>query len=146
MYGSERPRKPCSAPARALALPLVRGSEKPRKSLIVRAIRLTRILWCENNINSMRAMIHNASDWLPDRNALSAFDTMQRMMQIHVTAPYMINLAFADMLLNSTANADIIHITDYVVEKGSEKHIAYAASKAAMDNLTLSFAKFFALL
>jgi dihydromonapterin reductase/dihydrofolate reductase len=27
------------------------------------------------------------------------------------------------------------------VEKGSKKHIAYAASKAAMDNLTRSFAR-----
>ena len=35
--------------------------------------------------------------------------------------------------------ADIIHITDYVASKGSKKHIAYAASKAAQDNLTLSF-------
>jgi dihydromonapterin reductase/dihydrofolate reductase len=32
-------------------------------------------------------------------------------------------------------------MTDYVVEKGSAKHIAYAASKAALENLTLSFAK-----
>ena len=34
--------------------------------------------------------------------------------------------------------ADIIHISDYVAEKGS-KHIAYAAGKAALNNLTLSF-------
>ena len=29
-------------------------------------------------------------------------------------------------------------MTDYVVEKGSAIHLAYAASKAAMANLTLS--------
>ncbi len=37
-------------------------------------------------------------------------------------------------------HADIIHIGDYVSSRGSNKHIAYAASKAAQDNLTLSFA------
>lgn len=40
--------------------------------------------------------------------------------------------------------SDIVHITDYVVEKGSDNHIAYAASKAGLANLTLSFAKRFA--
>ncbi|MDP0699478.1 SDR family oxidoreductase, partial [Klebsiella pneumoniae] len=29
----------------------------------------------------------------------------------------------------------------YVVERGSDKHIAYAASKAALDNMTRSFAR-----
>jgi dihydromonapterin reductase/dihydrofolate reductase len=37
-------------------------------------------------------------------------------------------------------HADIIHIGDYVSSRGSRKHIAYAASKAAQDNLTYSFA------
>jgi dihydromonapterin reductase/dihydrofolate reductase len=31
-------------------------------------------------------------------------------------------------------------MTDYVQDTGSKKHIAYAASKAALHNLTLSFA------
>ncbi|ENL2988856.1 SDR family oxidoreductase, partial [Escherichia coli] len=31
--------------------------------------------------------------------------------------------------------------TDYVVERGSDKHVAYAASKAALDNMTRSFAR-----
>ncbi|HBR1111192.1 TPA: SDR family oxidoreductase, partial [Klebsiella pneumoniae] len=39
------------------------------------------------------------------------------------------------------AASDVIHITDYVVERGSDKHIAYAASKAALDNMTRSFAR-----
>lgn len=40
----------------------------------------------------------------------------------------------------SHGQADIIHMSDYVASTGSKKHIAYAASKAALDNLTLSFA------
>ncbi len=89
----------------------------------------------------VRALIHNASDWLSEGQAPEA-EVMQRMMQVHVSAPYQLNLALADAL-NAGAEpvADIIHLTDYVAETGSAKHIAYAASKAALANLTLSFAK-----
>ena len=61
------------------------------------------------------------------------------MMDVHVTAPYRINLALEPQL-KAGSPADIIHIGDYVSGRGSRKHIAYAASKAAQDNLTLSFA------
>ena len=62
------------------------------------------------------------------------------MMNIHAKVPYLLNLALAPLLQNNaTSHSDIIHLTDYVVEKGSPKHIAYAASKAALDNLTRSF-------
>jgi dihydromonapterin reductase/dihydrofolate reductase len=89
----------------------------------------------------LRAIIHNASDWLPDDCDLPPAQIMQRMMRVHVSAPYQINLALAPQLQASgNGMADIIHIGDYVSGRGSRKHIAYAASKAAQDNLTLSFA------
>lgn len=98
---------------------------------------------------SLRAIIHNASDWLPDDGDLPPAEVLRRMMQVHVSAPYQINLALAP-LLRACANqpsgkqaggqADIIHIGDYVSSRGSSQHSAYAASKAAQDNLTLSFA------
>ncbi len=91
--------------------------------------------------DSLRAIIHNASDWLPESPASDPADVMAAMMQIHSMTPYRINLACRHLLENSDAGADIIHMTDYVVEKGSAKHIAYAASKAALSNLTLSFAR-----
>lgn len=94
---------------------------------------------------SLRAIIHNASDWLPDDNPFGHAETMQRMMQIHVSVPYQMNYALRDNLMADTADfKDIIHLTDYVVAKGSKKHMAYAASKAALENLTLSFARLFA--
>ncbi|MGL4515241.1 MAG: dihydromonapterin reductase [Shewanella sp.] len=94
---------------------------------------------------AIRAIIHNASDWLADNSAgFTAHEVMQRMMQVHVSVPYQINLALASQLQAAAQGevgaCDIIHLTDYVAEKGSAKHIAYAASKAALDNLTLSFA------
>jgi dihydromonapterin reductase/dihydrofolate reductase len=91
----------------------------------------------------IRGIIHNASDWLPDDGDLPPAAVMQLMMQVHVAAPYRINLALAPLLQKYGAReqpADIIHIGDYVSRRGSKKHIAYAASKAAQDNLTLSFA------
>jgi dihydromonapterin reductase/dihydrofolate reductase len=63
------------------------------------------------------------------------------MLRVHAGAPYELNLALADLLRARAPDpADIIHIGDYVSTRGSRKHIAYAASKAAQDNLTRSFA------
>jgi dihydromonapterin reductase/dihydrofolate reductase len=93
------------------------------------------------NYPELRAIIHNASDWMPDDCDLPPAYIMQRMMRVHASAPYQINLALAPQLQASgNGMADIIHIGDYVSSRGSKKHIAYAASKAAQDNLTLSFA------
>ena len=96
--------------------------------------------------NRLRAIIHNASSWdceakNPDHDVL--FDNM---MRIHAKVPYLLNQGLSELLLkpNSAEVTDIIHITDYVVEKGSQRHIAYAASKAALDNLTRSFSAKFA--
>ena len=106
-------------------------------------LRLTNTI--KANHPHLRTIIHNASDWLTDDNPLPRLKTVSRMMRIHVEAPYIINLELVDRLRPHGINpADIIHITDYVAESGSSKHIAYAASKAALHNLTLSFAKLFA--
>ena len=89
---------------------------------------------------ALRAIIHNASEWTPDAMHEPQWGVMQRMMRIHVDVPYRLNLAFAPLLENSSfEHADIIHVGDYVSSRGSRKHIAYAASKAAQDSLTLSF-------
>jgi dihydromonapterin reductase/dihydrofolate reductase len=91
--------------------------------------------------SSLRAIIHNASDWVPESSGLPASEIMSRMMQVHVSAPYQLNLALAPLLKACREpHADIIHVGDYVSSRGSKKHVAYAASKAAQDNLTLSFA------
>ncbi|SET80391.1 dihydromonapterin reductase [Thalassotalea agarivorans] len=98
-----------------------------------------------NTYPSLRAIIHNASDWMPESDKNDASDVFDYMMQIHAKLPYLLNLKLQHLLLkhyDATAKAaDIIHLTDYVVSKGSKKHIAYAASKAALHNLTLSFAQ-----
>lgn len=96
---------------------------------------------------SLRAIIHNASEWLPEGGAEADSVVLQRMMNIHVTAPFLLNQECGELLRRHgelRGYADIIHMSDYVASIGSKKHIAYAASKAALDNLTLSFASKFA--
>jgi dihydromonapterin reductase/dihydrofolate reductase len=92
--------------------------------------------------SSLRAIVHNASAWLAEDDT-SESAAFQQMVNIHMLAPYLINLHCADLLRTCTP-ADIVHISDDVVRKGSSQHMAYAASKAGMDNLTLSFAARFA--
>lgn len=92
--------------------------------------------------SGLRAIIHNASAWMAEKPGIPLPGIMQQMMQIHVHAPYLLNHALEPLLRgHGHAAGDIIHFTDYVVERGSDKHIAYAASKAALDNMTRSFAR-----
>jgi dihydromonapterin reductase/dihydrofolate reductase len=92
----------------------------------------------KDTTDSLRAIVHNASEWLAETQGDEG-DVFMRMFNVHMLAPYLINLHCAELLQRS-ATADIIHIGDDVTRKGSSKHIAYCASKAGMDNLTLSFA------
>ncbi|ADO48492.1 dihydromonapterin reductase [[Enterobacter] lignolyticus] len=92
--------------------------------------------------DGLRAILHNASDWKAEKPGAPLADVMQQMLQIHVQTPYLLNHALEPLLRgHGHAGSDIIHFTDYVVERGSDKHIAYAASKAALDNMTRSFAR-----
>ena len=88
--------------------------------------------------HSLRAIVHNASAWLEEtpQTETSAF---MHMFSVHMLAPYLINLHCSELLERSSP-ADIVHISDDVTRKGSSKHIAYCATKAGLDSLTLSFA------
>ncbi|WP_372625951.1 dihydromonapterin reductase [Arsukibacterium sp.] len=102
---------------------------------------------------AIRAIIHNASSWQPDiplpqQNEHSVLTQLQQdaavfdhMHQIHAKVPYLLNRALLPKLLAAEDTADIIHLTDFVASVGSSKHQAYAASKAALENLTLSLAR-----
>ena len=96
---------------------------------------------------SLRALIHNASQWIPEGAEMDASLVLDRMHRVHLRAPYLLNLECGELLQRYGEQhgfADIIHMSDYVATTGSSKHIAYAASKAALDNLTLSFASKYA--
>ena len=92
----------------------------------------------KTHTDRLRAIVHNASEWLAESADTDAA-AFTRLFNVHMLAPYLINLHCADLLLRSTP-ADIVHISDDVTRKGSSKHIGYCASKAGLDSLTLSFA------
>jgi dihydromonapterin reductase/dihydrofolate reductase len=96
----------------------------------------------KSHTDSLRAIVHNASEWLSETPGDEAA-AFQRLFSVHMLAPYLINLHCAELLRRSTP-ADIVHISDDVARKGSAKRPAYCASKAGLDNLTLSFAAKFA--
>ncbi len=93
----------------------------------------------------IKALVNNASEWKadPGKDApLSALaEAVDRMMQIHVKAPMLISEGLAPLMQEHSA---IVNMTDWIVEAGSAKHLAYAASKAALSNLTSSLARKYA--
>jgi len=129
-----------------------RGALTLRADFATQAGILAFIAELKTHTECLRAIVHNASDWLsePTDNALSDSESLedharlfQQLFSVHMQAPYLINLHCRELLLRSTP-ADIVHISDDVARKGSAKHPAYCASKAGLDNLTLSFAAKFA--
>ena len=85
----------------------------------------------------LRALIHNASVWLDDEREA---DALQAMFMVHMQAPYLLNLA-SEQLFDPEQVGYIIHISDHVAQRGSARHIAYSASKAGLEALSLSFAR-----
>ncbi|WP_397378093.1 dihydromonapterin reductase [Pseudomonas sp.] len=96
----------------------------------------------KSHTDSLRAIVHNASDWHAETPGDEAAAFTQ-LFNVHMLAPYLINL-HCEGLLAQSAVADIIHLSDDVARKGSANRPAYCASKAGLDNLTLSFAARFA--
>lgn len=96
----------------------------------------------KQHTRSLRAIVHNASAWQPDAPSIEQ-QPLSALFTVHMLAPYMINLA-CEPLLRQSPVADIIHISDDVTRKGSSKRIAYSATKAGLENMTLSFAARFA--
>ncbi len=94
----------------------------------------------------LRAVVHNASAWLPDEVVADRPQAFLELVNVHMLAPYLINLQCADLLLQGPTEEprDIIHMTDYAIQKGSAKHAAYVATKAGLESLTRSFAKRYA--
>lgn len=116
---------------------------------------------------TLRAIVHNASAWQKDLPLLTTGEmtTLAQLQQdaavfdamshIHARAAYLLNRALLPLLQAYVSEsdpspqdgemphrmADIIHLTDFVATVGSEKHQAYAASKAAVENLTFSLAR-----
>ncbi len=94
------------------------------------------------HVESLRAVIHNASLWLSDDKLKEGGENFRSLIQLHVEAPYYLNEALLPLLMNSSsALKDIISLSDARVEQGSADYVAYLSSKAALQSLTKGFAK-----
>ncbi|WP_349971623.1 dihydromonapterin reductase [Pseudomonas caspiana] len=103
--------------------------------LLLAEDRMALVDYLKSNYTSLRAVIHNASLWLDD-----SVDNLNIMFKLHMEAPYHLNHELAPLLAKSE-KSDIIHICDETSSRGSKSHIAYAATKAALQNMVLSFAE-----
>lgn len=85
-------------------------------------------------------LLHNASE-LGDRTAIRdyAADTWQRVIQVNVNAPFMMTQALLP-LLESSEQASVVFTGSSVGHQGRAFWGAYAASKAASDNLMQTLA------
>ncbi|MCQ2995310.1 dihydromonapterin reductase [Pseudomonas syringae] len=103
--------------------------------LLLAEDRMALVGYLKANYTGLRAVIHNASLWLDD-----GVDNLNTMFKLHMEAPYHLNHELAPLLVMSE-KSDIIHICDETSSRGSKSHIAYAATKAALQNMVLSFAE-----
>ncbi len=94
----------------------------------------------------LRAIVHNASAWMNDAAVHANPAAFTELVNVHMLAPFMINSRCADLLLHERGHdmRDIVHMTDYAIQKGSAKRAAYVATKAGLESMTRSFAKRFA--
>ena len=92
---------------------------------------------------TLQSIVHNASSWITDPGGPSDLTNLALMMRIHVGASMALTEALKSALLKSS-NPSIVNISDHVANRGSDQHMAYAASKSAMLNLTKSQAKKYA--
>ena len=99
----------------------------------------------QQETDSLRAIIHNASEFTPDTDSPLDTNTLTSLFQVHMMAPWMINRKLRPLLENcDSAATDIIHMTDHNTRHGSATHAAYAATKAGLENMTASLARLFA--
>ncbi|WP_027329223.1 YciK family oxidoreductase [Marinimicrobium agarilyticum] len=85
-------------------------------------------------------LLHNASE-LGERTPLANYapDTWQRVMQVNVNAPFLLTQALLP-LMEKAENASIVFTSSGVAQRGRAFWGAYAASKAAQDNLMQTLA------
>ena len=96
-------------------------------------------------VASLRALIHNASVWVDDEAISDNSALFSQMLKVHVEVPYQLNMALKPLLDSSNSGLkDIIALTDCSIDLAKTEHIAYIASKAALQNMTKNFAKKYA--
>jgi pteridine reductase len=87
----------------------------------------------------LSVLVHSASRFPRARLADTDQRLIDQLMAIHVTSPLLITQALADKL--RSAGGCVVNLLDAMVDRPGRSYLAYAASKAALANLTLSLAR-----
>ncbi|MFC4257980.1 SDR family NAD(P)-dependent oxidoreductase [Marinobacter lacisalsi] len=99
--------------------------------------------------STVQLLVNNASEFTADEPEHGALARQAaRLFQINSTAPMMLMAGLSDCLRAGCSSLTeptlVVNITDIFVEKPNPKFAAYCASKAALSNLTLSYARLLA--
>lgn len=98
---------------------------------------------------AVHLLVNNASEFTADEADQQALARQaSRLFQVNSAAPMILMAGLAGALRqgcsDNSAPTLVINITDIFVEKPNPKFAAYCASKAALSNLTLSYARMLA--
>ncbi|WP_091852049.1 SDR family NAD(P)-dependent oxidoreductase [Marinobacter segnicrescens] len=98
---------------------------------------------------AVHLLVNNASEFTADEADQQALARQaSRLFQVNSVAPMILMAGLAGALRqgcsDNSAPTLVINITDIFVEKPNPKFAAYCASKAALSNLTLSYARMLA--
>ncbi|RUO26147.1 hypothetical protein CWE09_05340 [Aliidiomarina minuta] len=87
-------------------------------------------------------ILHNASIYEKDEQHKDDFMSFyDALYQIHMKLPARINTQLSDLLQTSEVQTNIIHVTDIYVDNPNPDYALYCSTKAASENLMISFAK-----
>ena len=94
-----------------------------------------------DNFKRLDGLLHNAAE-LGERTSISNYsaDTWQRVMQININAPFMLTKSLLPIMEHSE-NASIVFTGSSVGYEGRAFWGAYAAAKAAQENLMQTLAQ-----
>ncbi len=86
-----------------------------------------------NSAGFTRAIPHNDLAALDD-------ETFDAMFVAHVRGPFVTTRAFVP-LLRASGNGVVVNVSSTAAKRGTGSNMAYAASKAALDSITVSLAR-----
>ncbi|RUO81516.1 short-chain dehydrogenase [Idiomarina tyrosinivorans] len=94
----------------------------------------------QQSIESLDILVNNASCFFNNDTIDDDDDKLDAVYQVHAIAPYRL-ITGLQLALAAAEDGLVINITDIYVERPSVDYIAYCSAKAALANMTLSFAK-----
>jgi pteridine reductase len=93
----------------------------------------------DREFGRLHVLVNNASVYEPTPFDRIDLEVARRAWRIHVEAPLLLCQRLAPLLRR--ARGHVVNMVDLLAEKPWPRYMAYAASKAALANLTLSLAR-----